>query len=195
MNYEVLKVSMTTVPWFPAWAVHFSSPIEDIPSLISKINRLSPDKRWIMISFEVAASEIHLWSVWHKSRVNEERGSMVARDLGAEFLRVVSGTRQISTAIERSGVSQGDSKAWLLRLPELDVGGLIGNTKLPVEEYNNYSAEAEKMIEHLEGSMIPTRPFPSRNGLTKIGYVDEKTVIEGNMVEQSYILHASMSDF
>ena len=70
-----------------------------MPSLISKINKFRPDDRWVMVSFDVIASEVHLWSVWHKARVNEDRGSMVARDLGAEFLRIVSGTRQISTAI------------------------------------------------------------------------------------------------
>ena len=101
---------MRVVPWFPAWAVSFSSTIEDVPSLISKINKFRPDDRWVMVSFDVIASEVHLWSVWHKARVNEDRGSMVARDLGAEFLRIVSGTRQISTAIDRSGVSNGTAR-------------------------------------------------------------------------------------
>ena len=120
---------------------------------------------------------------------------MVARDLGAEFLRIVSGTRQISTAIDRSGVSNGDCKAWLLRLPELDVGELIGDTNLPVEEYNTYSKEAERIIELLGGSMMPTRPCPSREGLVKIGYTDDGESIEDVMLEQSFVLHASMSDF
>ena len=169
--------------------------IEDVPALISKINNFRPDDRWFMVSFDVIASEVHLWSVWHKARVNEDRGSMVARDLGAEFLRIVSGTRQISTARDRSGVSNGDCKAWLLRLPELDVGELIGDTNLPVEEYNTYSKEAEKMIELLDGSMIPTRPCPSREGLMKIGYTVDGESIEDIMLEQSFLLHASMSDF
>ncbi|MEC7410356.1 MAG: KEOPS complex subunit Cgi121 [Candidatus Thermoplasmatota archaeon] len=186
---------MRTVPWFPAWAVSFSSTIEDVPALISKINNVRPDDRWVMVSFDVIASEVHLWSVWHKARVNEDRGSMVARDLGAEFLRIVSGTRQISTAIDRSVVSNGDCKAWLLRLPELDVGELIGDTNLPVEEYNTYSKEAERIIELLGGSMMPTRPCPSREGLVKIGYADDGESIEDVMLEQSFVLHASMSDF
>ena len=186
---------MSYVPWFPAWGISFSYPVDDIATLISKINEIRPDNRWIMISFDVASSEVHLWSVWHKSRVNEERGSMIARDLGAEFLRIISGTRQISTAIERSGVTKGDTSAWLLRLPELDVGESIGDTNLPVEEYNTHSKNAEKMIELLNGSMLSTRPFPSRSGLLKIGYADEKIHIEDNMLEQAFILHASMSDF
>ena len=39
-----------------------------------------------------------------------------------------SGTRQIRTAIDRSGVSKGDTKAWLVRLPEIDTSGGIGET-------------------------------------------------------------------
>ena len=92
------------MPWFPAWGVKFSSPIENISSLIADMEEWRPDERWILISYEVAASEVHLWSAWHQVRRNEQKGTMVARDSGAEFLRVVSGTRQIRVAIERSGI-------------------------------------------------------------------------------------------
>ena len=186
---------MSGVPWFPAWAIEFSSPIDDVPTLISEIEEWRPDNRWSLISYQVAASEVHLWSVWHKSRSNEQRERMIARDPGAEFLRIISGTRQIRTAIERSGVSNGDTKAWLVRLPEIDTIGGIGETSIPMDEYNNHSRDAERLIEIIGGAMIPRRPFPTMDGLRKIGFVGDGMDIDPEMTEQSFILHAAMSDF
>ena len=71
---------MSGVPWFPAWGLRFSTPVDNVPKLISEIEEWRLDSRWSLISYEVAASEVHLWSAWHKSRSNEEQGKMVARD-------------------------------------------------------------------------------------------------------------------
>ena len=186
---------MSGVPWFPAWGLRFSTPVNNVPELISEIEEWRLDSRWSLISYEVAASEVHLWSAWHKSRSNEEQGKMVARDPGAEFLRIISGTRQIKTAIDRSGVSKGDKRAWLVRLPDIDTAGGIGETYLPVNEYNNHSRDAERLIEIVGASIIPRRPFPTVEGLQKIGFLGEGVVVSAEMIEQSFLLHASMSDF
>ena len=186
---------MSGVPWFPAWAIKFSSPLENVSVLISEIEKWRPDKRWSLISYDVAASEVHLWSVWHKSRSNEQQERMIARDPTAEFLRIISGTRQIKTAIDRSGVSKGDKRAWLVRLPEIDTAGGIGETSLPVNEYNNHSRDAERLIEIVGASIIPRRPVPTVEGLQKIGFLGEGVVVSAEMIEQSFLLHASMSDF
>ncbi|MBK11770.1 MAG: hypothetical protein CMB44_04425 [Euryarchaeota archaeon] len=186
---------MSGVPWFPAWGLRFSSPVDNVHELISKIEEWRPDSRWSLISYEVAASEIHLWSAWHKSRSNEEQGRMVARDPGAEFLRIISGTRQISTAIERSGVSIGDTKAWLVRLPEIDTTGGIGETYLPIDEYNNHSEDAGRLIEIVGACLIARRPFPTIEGLEKIGFLEDGVGVNSMIIEQSFLLHASMSDF
>ncbi len=186
---------MSGVPWFPAWGIRFSSPVDNVLELISEIEKWRPDSRWSLISYEVAASEVHLWSVWHKSRSNEEQGSMIARDPGAEFLRIISGTRQIRTAIDRSGVSKGDTMAWLVRLPEIDTSGGIGETSLPIDEYNNHSKNAERLIEIVGASLIVRRPFPTLEGLKKIGFLQDGAEVSSEMIEQSFLLHASMSDF
>ena len=48
----------------------------------------------------------------------------------------------------------------------------------------------EKMIELLGGSMMPTRPCPSREGLVKIGYTDDGESIEDVMLNNhSYCTH------
>ena len=119
---------------------------------------------------------------------------MVARDPGAEFLRIISGTRQIRTAIDRSGVSKGDTKAWLVRLPEIDTSGGIGETSLPIDEYNNHSKDAERLMEIVGASLIARRPFPTIEGLEKIGFLEEGVEVNSDMIEQSFLLHASMSD-
>lgn len=186
---------MSGVPWFPAWGLRFSTPVDNVPELISEIEEWRPDSRWSLISYEVAASEVHLWSAWHKSRSNEEQGKMVARDPGAEFLRIISGTRQIRTAIDRSGVSKGDTRAWLVRLPEIDTSGGIGETSLPIDEYNNHSKDAERLMEIVGASLIARRPFPTIEGLEKIGFLEEGVEVNPEMIEQSFLLHASMSDF
>ncbi|MCH1592175.1 MAG: hypothetical protein L7R66_04190 [Candidatus Thalassarchaeaceae archaeon] len=185
---------MATIPWFPAWGVKFSSPIENISSLIADMEEWRPDERWILISYEVAASEVHLWSAWHQVRRNEQKGTMVARDSGAEFLRVVSGTRQIRVAIERSGISKGDAKAWIIRLPEIDTTKGMEETSIPMEEYNHHSSEAERIIEHLGGRMITRRPFPTIGGLVKIGAITKNETLSNSKIEQAFLLHASMSD-
>ncbi len=186
---------MSSVPWFPAWGLGFSSPVDNVPELIAEIEEWRPDSRWSLISYEVAASEVHLWSAWHKSRSNEEQGKMIARDPGAEFLRIISGTRQIRTAIERSGISKGDTKAWLVRLPEIDTSGGIGEVSLPLDEYNNHNKDAERLIEIVGASLITRRPFPTKEGLEKIGFLEKGAEVNSEMIEQSFLLHASMSDF
>ena len=52
------------VPWFPAWGVKFSEPIENIFSIVSVFNEWRPSNRWLLASFESIASEVHLWSSW-----------------------------------------------------------------------------------------------------------------------------------
>ena len=57
---------MSGVPWFPAWGLRFLTPVDNVLELISEIEEWRLDSRWSLISYEVAASEVHLWSAWHK---------------------------------------------------------------------------------------------------------------------------------
>ena len=64
-----------------------------------------------------------------------------------------------------------------------------------MNEYNNHSRDAERLIEIVGASIIPRRPFPTVEGLQKIGFLGEGAVVSAEMIEQSFLLHASMSDF
>ena len=44
---------MGGVPWFPAWGLRFSTPVDNVPELISEIEEWRLDSRWSLISYEV----------------------------------------------------------------------------------------------------------------------------------------------
>ena len=90
------------MPWFPAWGIEFSEPIENPSPTVSLFNEWRPSERWLLISFSAAASEVHLWTVWHALRRRELRNSMIGNSVDTEFLRLISGTHQIRTAFERA---------------------------------------------------------------------------------------------
>ena len=106
------------MPWFPAWGIHFPEPLDDPQNVISIFNEWRPNERWLLLSYSAAASEIHLWTVWHALRRRELRNSMVGNNVDTEFLRLISGTHQIRIAFERAGLKQGDENAWIVYLPE-----------------------------------------------------------------------------
>ena len=66
--------------------------------MVSLINEWRNSNRWLLLAFDAAASEIHLWTAWYKLRTNENVGSMVAKTPDTEFLRPISGTKQINRA-------------------------------------------------------------------------------------------------
>ena len=70
-----------SVPWFPAWGVRFADPIANVFSMVSLINEWRNSNRWLLLAFDAAASEIHLWTAWYKLRTNENDGCMIAKPL------------------------------------------------------------------------------------------------------------------
>ena len=83
----------------------------------------------------------------------------------------------------------------MVRLREIDTSGGSGETSLPIDEYNNHSKDAERLMEIVGASLIARRPFPTIEGLEKIGFLEEGVEVNPEMIEQSFLLHASMSDF
>ena len=110
------------VPWFPAWGIQFNEPLDDPRTIVGVFNEWRPSERWLLMAFDAAASEIHLWTAWHSLRRRELRKEMVGNNVDTEFLRLISGTHQIKTAFERAGLRSGDQSAWIVHLP--DFGGL-----------------------------------------------------------------------
>jgi hypothetical protein len=183
------------LPWFPAWRVEFGIPVSDPGRVVSTLNEWRPDKRWLMLSDEVACSEAHLWTVWYSTRKREVEGTMVARDVTAEFLRILSGTRQIGLAIDRAGLREGDSRAWVMHLPEIDIGGSLEGLSIPRSTYNDSDEEATRIQEHLGVKLVASRPIPTNSGLIRIGAISEGVNVGIGDIESRFILHAAMADY
>ena len=181
------------VPWFPAWGVNFPKPIENIFSIVSEFNEFRPSNRWLLASFDVIASEVHLWGTWYSLRRNEESGSMVAKTPDAEFLRILAGTHQISRAFERAGLSEGDARAWIISLPEIEIGEGFGEFKIPRDCYSDLCEEGYRIIEQIGGSIISKRPVPSEEGLEKLGSSAAGSSRTGDL-EGRFLAHMALAD-
>ena len=181
------------VPWFPAWGVRFTEPVKNIFSTVSIINEYRPSNRWMMLAYEAAASEVHLWTAWYALRKNEDSGEMVAKTPDAEFLRLVSGTRQINKAFERSGIAVDDKCAWIVMLPDAELGDSFGEFSIPLESYNEATEDAIRLIEHLGGSLMPNRPIPTSTGLERIGSNSFERAGDAG-IEDLFLSHLALSD-
>ena len=181
------------VPWFPAWGVRFSEPVKNVFSMVSIINEWRPSNRWMMLAYDAAASEVHLWTAWYALRKNEVSREMVAKTPDAEFLRLVSGTRQINKAFDRAGIAKDDNCAWIVMLPDSDIGDSFGEFSIPLESYNEATEEAIRLIEHLGGSLITSRPTPTSSGLVRIGSgcLEGAKIME---IEDLFMSHLALSD-
>ena len=182
-----------SVPWFPAWGVRFATPVENVFSMVSVINEWRSSNRWLLLAFDAAASENHLWTAWYNLRSNENAGCMVAKTPDTEFLRLISGTKQINRAFERAGVSKGDEEAWIVMLPNLKIGGEFGDFSIPIDCYNDSYEDASKLIEHLGGSLVAKRPKPTSKGLKRIGFFSEMSM-DISQMEKAYLSHMALSD-
>lgn len=192
-------VDQHRVPWFPAWGISFPEPLNDPRSAVKVFNEWRPSERWLLLAFDAAASELHLWTVWHALRRRELRDDMVGNGVDTEFLRLISGTHQIKTAFERAGLRRGDGKAWIVHLPQfggedpfnLDAEDVVA---VPRETYNEMTIEAERLILHLKSDMIPKRPVPTKDGLDRIGATLPTTKDVGSKLESGFLAHAAMAD-
>jgi tRNA threonylcarbamoyladenosine modification (KEOPS) complex Cgi121 subunit len=187
------------VPWFPAWGVRFPQPLDNPQDVVSIFNEWRPDNRWVLVSFSAAASEIHLWTVWHALRRRELQNLMVGNSVDTEFLRLISGTHQIRTAFERAGLQQNDEAAWIVYLPEFGSDDPFGSQeetgiKIPRDTYNSLSQEANRLKLHLNAELITQRPIPTMEGLERLGFESEIANSTPEDLESAFLLHAAMSD-
>lgn len=181
------------VPWFPAWGVKFSEPVENVFSVVSVINEWRPSNRWMMLAYEAAASEMHLWTAWYALRRNEDSDEMVAKTPDTEFLRLISGTRQINRAFERAGIALDDKCAWIVLLPDSDLGGGFGEYSIPLDSYNEATDDAFRLIEQIGAKLIPNRPIPSTDGLKRIGCNHRKDSVISE-IEEGFLSHIALSN-
>ena len=66
------------VPWFPAWGLSLPDPIENVFSVVSVVNEWRTSNRWLLVSFDCIACEVHLWTEWYGLRRNEDSEEMIA---------------------------------------------------------------------------------------------------------------------
>ena len=182
------------VPWFPAWGVNFPRPVEDVQSVVSLFNERRPSNRWLLVAFEVVASEIHLWTTWYALRRAEASGSMVANSPDAEFLRLISGTHQVSRAFERAGIKESDAAAWIVSLPDAKLGDGFGDYEMPKKSYLDMGIGADRLIEHLGGSLVAKRPVPSERGLLRLEARSEESGLPPWRIEECFMSHMALSD-
>ncbi|RTZ95697.1 MAG: hypothetical protein DSY41_01840 [Candidatus Poseidoniales archaeon] len=182
------------VPWFPAWGVSMPGPIGEPADVVALFNEWRPSERWLLLAYEAACSEIRLWTAWSALRRREQAGRMVARTCDAEFLRLISGTHQLSTAFERAGINSGDEFAWIVYLPEFGEGEGFGEIEIPRSTYLNNDLGATRLIEHLGGTLLARRPVPSEEGLLRLGAIEPGDSIQVTKQEDAYLLHTALAD-
>lgn len=179
------------VPWFPAWGVDLNEPINDVGVLVGDWIERRPSDRWALIAGPIPSSDRHLWASWHVATRNEERDSMVARTIDAEFIRILAGTHQIRLAFDRIGPREGDGHVWIVYLPRttgIDSNGLL-------EEYPAHEPAIEQMASDLmpwlNGELRTARPVPNREGADRLE-IPSSEPISG--IESSMIMMAASAD-
>ena len=119
---------------------------------------------------------------------------MVARTCDAEFLRLISGTHQLSSAFERAGINTGDLTAWIVHLPEIAVGEEFGRMEIPRTIYLDNELDATRLVEHLGAGLLARRPVPSEAGLMRLGAIESGESIEAAKREDAFLLHTALAD-
>jgi len=180
----------TQAPWFPCHAITFEHALEDVQALVAGFLEIRPDASWLLLAFDAAASERHLWTAWLAMRRGYADGSAISRNADAEFLRLLSGTHQIRIGFERAGLASGDERAWLLRLPETMDDGV-----LPTTEWRAFSTESQPMINMLGARLMPNRPEPTLAGLNRlcIEYHEQGANTSGEKLFLGHIIAAQTS--
>ncbi len=184
----------SSVPWFPAWGIGFPEPLDDVGEVVAVFGEWRPSERWLLLAYDAACSEARLWAAWAALRRLEESGRMVARTCDAEFLRLISGTHQISTAFERAGIRSGDQSAWIVHLPELAVGENLKQMELSRTSYLDKETEANRLMEHLGASLLARRPVPSEAGLLRLGVIESAGAIGAAGQEDAFLMHTALAD-
>ena len=182
------------VPWFPAWGIVFSKPIEDLDEIIELFNKHRYNQRWLLLRSEAAASEVHLWTTWHSLRRKENSNKMAARTPDVEFLRLISGTHQIKTGFQRSGLRAGEEMAWILYLPKYGDTDVFGKIDLDRESYLENDEDARILIELIGSRMMPIRPIPTIKGLENIGITGIDVGITLSEIENIFLTQMALSD-
>ena len=86
----------------------------------------------------------------------------------------------------------GDEKAWIVMLPDSELGVGFGEFSIPVDTFNDSNEDAIRLIEHLRGALVPERPIPTIEGLMRIGS-EYRIGSKISDIEEAFLTHLSLS--
>ncbi|MBT3652694.1 MAG: hypothetical protein HN541_05250 [Euryarchaeota archaeon] len=131
----------------------------------------------------MAQTPRQLWTAAVVSSRNIERSTAQAHTLDAEFLRVLSGTNNVSEAFKRAGLAQGAQSGWLLHIPNIDQ---------PLND-DDVSLSAQSLLTNLGLTKTETSLQINSNGAEKLGIaLDGET--EDIRIEAALIGHILLAD-
>ena len=167
---------------FPCWAWNSDDPI-DLKQFVHSFQESQPSDRWVFCGDEVAQTPRQLWTAAVVSSRNIERSTAQARTLDAEFLRVLSGTHNVSEAFKRAGLAQGAESGWLLHIPNIDQ---------PQNE-DQINSSAESLLSKLGLTSTENSLRISTTGAEKLG-VSLGGETEAIRIEAALIGHILLAD-
>ena len=167
---------------FHCWACNSVEPI-DLKQFVQSFQESQPSERWDFCGDSVAQTPRQLWTAAVVSSRNIERSKAQARTLDAEFLRVLSGTHNVSEAFKRAGLAQGAQSGWLLHIPNID----------QPQNAEDVHSSAESLLTKLGLTSTENSLHISLNGAEKLGVsLDGET--ESIRIEAALIGHILLAD-
>ena len=167
---------------FPCWAWNSNDPI-DMKQFVQSFQESQTSDRWVFCGDDVAQTPRQLWTAAVVSSRNIERSTAQARSLDAEFLRVLSGTHNVSEAFKRAGLAQGATSGWLLHIPNID----------HPQNVDEVSSSAQSLLTKLGLTSTENALQISTPGAEKLGVsLDGET--EDIRIEAALIGHILLAD-
>ncbi len=144
-------------PWFPCWRLAFHAPIESPKEIAMHLNEVVNEGCWCLLGSGAVASERQLWAAWSGVRQNQQNGSMKARSVEVEFIRILAGTHNIALAFNRVGLQEEDEEAWLAFIP--DSAPIQGDDHaLPILDWKELEYEASRLANSVSSAIVARRP-------------------------------------
>ncbi len=160
--------------------------------ILKQFLKIRPSSRWLMLGFHVALSNNQLWTAWHCCERRHLRDNKLARSIDAEFIRYLAGTHHVSEAFSKAGLGDGDSKGWLVYLPESQ--DFLDNSATPQSNYLQiFENEYHQIIEDLNIEILADKPKLDISYAIKLGLEEENLNLKN--LEDSFIAFILSSEF
>ncbi|MBN16552.1 MAG: hypothetical protein CMB37_00110 [Euryarchaeota archaeon] len=185
---------MTRTP-YPCWGLKLPEAIDEPGEVVSLLLKWRKDDSWLLLGGPAAVSNEQLWTAWLALTSRFANSNMRANTKDAEFLRLISGTHQIRIGFERAGLQQGDSKIWLIHLPDMENKD-IRNREWPKINRNELDQEANRLMNVFNATLVPHSPMPVEESVERL----QLTLESGHgsdcqAITRAAIAHIALADF